>query len=194
MKTPARTILPDNPHERPVHEVKRGIIYRCYIYCLIIFGPFFIYEVLWEHYFKLTSGLIKKPVLEITVMAILSIGAILWVLEMVRAGDIYFYERYVEIRRFLPFMKRKIIYYDQIHVRIIKKEGLDKYWDKLRLPISRYDGRVYLDQHKTLPKFWKSPYAWLEIATSESIRFSAISNPEILEFVKTKAQSVDYRD
>ena len=194
MKTPARTTLPDNPHERPVNEVKRGIIYRCYTYCLIIFGPFFIYEVLWEHYFKLTSGLIKKPVLEITVMAILSIGAILWVLRMARSVDIYFYDRYVEIRCFLPFMKRKVIYYDQIHVRIIKKEGLDKYWDKLRFRNRRQDGLVHLDQYKTLPNPLKSPYAWLEIATSESASFSAISNPEILEFVKTKAQSVDYRD
>ena len=174
MKTSSRTTLPLNPHEQPVHEVKYGMIFRCYIYCAIVCALFFICDLCWECYLKLTSGLITKPAEEIITMAMISLGCALWVLVMAKDGDMYFYERYVEIRRLLPFMKRHVISYDKMHVHI-----------------SRRSGFVHLNHYETLPSPWKSPYTWLKVYNYESASFSGISNPEILEFLKTKAQSVN---
>jgi len=42
------------------------------------------------------------------------------------------------------------------------------------------------------PKFWKSPYTWLKASILDVIYFPLNYDFEILEFVKTKAQSVSY--
>jgi len=189
MKTPARTILPDNPHERPVHEVKhkKWSFYFVVTVVIVVFCDYW-----WFFDFNPPPAhTTKVEMLDVLIMY--SMACVLYLAIMARAGDIYFYERHVEIRRFLPFIKRYIIYYDKMHVRIIKKKGLARYYDKINFSFNSKDGLVYLKQYEALPKFWKSPYMWLKIATSESISFSSISNPEILEFVKTKAQSVNYR-
>jgi len=118
---------------------------------------------------------------------------ILILAPMIPVGDIHFYERYVEIRRLLPFMKRQVIYYDMMHVHIMEGTGL-----------------VILNHYETLPRFWKSPYTWLKIYYSDSILFYFITpetelpwkasllllaaNLEVVEFIKTKAQSVTYNN
>ena len=92
-------------------------------------------------------------------------------LFLVSFGDIYFYEGYVE-RRFLLPVKPYVIDYDKMHVHI-------------------YVDHFKLNSDRTLPKWYdawsKHPYDYIRVASS-----SRYCTPEILEFIKTKAQSVNY--
>ena len=192
MKTPARTTLPINPRERQVHTLKHSIIYGCVFYFVFVL---FVYKALiqcWDWWlFCFNSPAMVRP-LEAHVAY--SMILILILAPMIPVGDIHFYERYVEIRRFLPFMKRQVIYYDMMYVHIMEGTGL-----------------VILNHYETLPRFWKSPYTWLKIYYSDSILFYFIhtpntrpprvfdylllySNSEIMEFLKTKTQSVSYNN
>ena len=91
------------------------------------------------------------------------------------SGDMYFYEQRVEMRHFLPFMKRRVIYYDKMHVHIMK------------------NGAIALNHYATWPKFWESPYTQFKATIFDQIGFSSLfCNPEIREFLKTKAQSVSH--
>ena len=194
MKTPARTTLPNNPRERQVHILKRSIIYGCILSCLVVYLTFTTCRGWWVFCFNPPlEYVIKEEMLAELVMS--SIGYILLLASAITVGDIYFYERYVEIRCLLPFMKRKVIYYDMMHVHIMERPGF-----------------VALNHYETPPKFWNTPYTWLKTYYSDSIYFYFVrttppetwlppgfslllleSNPETLEFAKTKAQSVSYR-
>jgi len=186
MKTSARTTLPINSRERQVHALKHSIIYGCIFYCTFVLS---VYKTLLECWYLWILFLTKGIMLGISLMPFILILA-----PMIPVGDIHFYERYVEIRRLLPFMKRQVIYYDMMHVHIMEGTGL-----------------VILNHYETLPRFWKSPYTWLKIYYSDSIlfyfihtpkthpprlfhRLLLVSNPEIMEFIKTKAQSVTYNN
>ena len=175
MKTTARTILPDNTHERPVYELKRkwfrwnvyfasttALLINCYYWRSFYFNP--------------SPKLVKagEPGTTMVIFLVMSSLAIIMAIVIMAAlGDIYFYDQYVEIRRFLPFMKRLVIYYDKMHVHI------------------RQDGPAILNYYETPPKFWKSPYTWLKIYHSESIKLPLNCGPKIFEFLKTKAQSAN---
>ena len=109
-------------------------------------------------------------------------GLILWIsgaILLASVRDIYFYEGYVETRSLLPsFMNREVISYDKMHVHIYK----------------RHD-RIRLNHYETLPKLWESPYAWLKTKFYPSILLACsprYCTPEMLEFIKTKAQSISY--
>ena len=190
MKTPARTTLPINPRERQVHALKHSIIYGCIFYCVFVL---FAYKALlqcwhlWIFFYNppATEGMPRADVTSLMMFIII-------LAPMIKIGDIHFYERYVEIRRLLPFMKRQVIYYDMMYVHIMEGTGL-----------------VTLNHYETPPKFWESPYTWLKTYYSDSIHLYFIhdpkayppravrlglllaSNREIMEFVKTKAQSIN---
>ena len=188
MKTPARTTLPVNPRERQVHALKHGIFYRFAFYaffCLFVCGVFSLCWDCWIFYSN-------PPAPEGTFLLVVGLmTCILYLALMIPVGDIYFYERYVEIRYLLPFMKRQVIYYDKMHVHIT--EGLDI---------------VTLNHSLIFPNCADAPCTWLRTYCSEGIYFYLFNNqpvqrfyhllleadPEILEFVKTKAQSVNYHN
>ena len=177
MKTTTRTTLPDSTHEQPVHELKLSKWARYLLYFMIVSLLFFGCFFWWFCYFNLSPELVKagEPgAIAVIFLVMFSLGGIVYVASMATVGDIYFYERYVEIRRFLPFMKRLVIYYDKMHVHI------------------GHMGRVNLNHYETQPKFWKSPYTWLKASILDVIYFPLNYDFEILEFVKTKAQSVSY--
>ena len=168
MKTPVRMTLPGNTHERPVHELKYGIISRCFVYGVIVL-PLFVNCYLWW-------ALSRKTGEVIIMLAMISLGCILWVVVMSALGDIYFYEQYVEIRRLLPFIKGHVIYYDNMHVRI-----------------NDPGGGVTLQHYQIPTKFWKSPYTWFKANCFEVINIPRLLHvPETEEFVKPKARSVEY--
>ena len=180
MKTSARTTLPVNPREgqHPLHEIKRNMLSRCSVYHAAIIAPLVICFNCWLLYFEPSFVFVTEKhemVTQLVMVVMSSLAGIVWVAMAARVGDIYFYECYVEIRRILPFMKRKVIYYDKMHVHITKKEGL-----------------VSLNNYRTPPKFLESPYTWLKANFSDVIGFSIVGNTEVLEFVKTKAQSVKH--
>ena len=179
IKTPARTTLPGN--EQPIYELKHPSRYqetsrsfKCLFYFLafiFLFGSVLIWRVN-------VSGLIKaggpEMVIGLVIVVIYPLACIMVLASMIGSGYIYFYERYVEIRRFLPFMKRLVIYYDKMHVHIGNM------------------GRVTLNHYEAQPKLWKSPYIWFKANFFDVIYFPLNYDFEILEFVKTKAQSVNY--
>ena len=175
MKTTMRTTLPDTMHEQPVHQLKLSKWVRYGFYSVAVLVPI----GLGLSYFSMFERIGQSPSNQ--TMEVLIIGAAIYLLSYIiciaiiglLAGDIYFYERYVEIRRFLPFMKRYVIYYDKMHVHISNM------------------GHVILNHYKTQPKFWKSPYIWLKANFLYIINIPPICNSEIREFVKTKAQSVN---
>jgi len=181
MKTTARTTLPDNPHEQPIYEWKRSRV-PVYYFAIILL---FVNGSLW--------GLIPFPelikagapgmvLLVIPVIfLLLSIICMLMVSVSTR-GDVYFYEQYAESRGlFLPFVKQNIIYYDKMHVHILKEPD----WIMEMKPVSGT-----LSYYETPPKLWS--YIRLRAYHSENIGFSLALNSEVMEFIKTKAQSVSY--
>ena len=100
-------------------------------------------------------------------------------------GDIYFYERYVEIRLFFPFIKRRAMYYDDMHVHVMEHGK----FTTMDHPV------VTLSHYRTPPKFLKSPYAWFKMNIYDSFYFFfQFWTPALSEFLKTKAQSVSYYD
>ena len=169
MKTPARTTLPDNPHEQPVYEIKSKWFRYSFYFSLIYL--LFIHCFFWWYIIYSDSRPAEPPYV---LIAVTTPAAIVCVAIISTLGDIYFYERYVEIRRFLPFMKRFVIYYDKMHVRV------------------RKDGIVTLNHYETQPKCWKSPYTWFKASFIDAINIPLFSTPEIREFAKTKVQSVSY--
>ena len=188
IKTPMRTTLPDNTHEQPVYEVKHSHTLQSKLF--IKYGFYFLATILllvnvfmWktDAFTKLIGGAGGLGMaIRLVMMALFSLLSIFVLAIMATPGDIYFYERYVEIRRILPFMKRYVIYYDKMHVHIVEGTSF-----------------VILNHYETLPKFWKSPYTWLKAIYFANIglantRFTLFYDPKILEFVKTKAQSVTY--
>ena len=156
METSARTELPVDPCEEPVHEV---VCHRFLLGFLISISLALVLDL------GLLSVIIPCIVMPI-------IGT-----------NIYFYEQYVEARPVLQFVKRRVLYYDKMHVHIMK---------------NRFDTHyiVNLSYYETPPKFWKSPYAWLKASPSGAINFKldVDGNTKILEFVKTKAKSVNSCD
>jgi len=188
MKTTKQTTLSNNPHEQPVHVLKRSMFFRCFAYFVATTIPIINCYLWWCLYFNPLPGLNTEPEYKIGMLALLvmaSLICILLVAIVAAVGDIYFYERYVEIRRLLPFMKQHVIYYDKMHAHIPE---LAEFSDMMSFTLNRYE---------TPPKVWKSPYTWLKAYHSESICFghskvTTFYDPEILEFVKTKAQSVNY--
>ena len=97
------------------------------------------------------------------------------IIFLMSVGDIYIYEGYVERRCLLPFMNPYIIDYDEMHVHI-------------------YVDHFKLSRDRTPPKRFKFPYEWLKANPYVYIRVASSSRyytPEILEFLKTKAQSVN---
>ena len=186
MKTPKRTTLPINPSARAVHALKHSIFHGFAFYAVFCFCVYCVFLNCWYCW--------NPPAPEgMPVLVVSSMASILFLALMIPAGDIYFYERYVEIRRILPFMKRQVIYYDKMHVHITKGLGL-----------------VILNHYEIPPKFWDAPYTWVKIYYSDGIYFYFVhtpeanpprlffqllleADPEILEFVKTKARSVSYR-
>ena len=185
MKTPERTTLPDNTHEQPIYEVKWWNKWYKYwlsfifvISSLPILAPVFFYFINPTIAINLLSCL-KHPILAMIYLLLCIRGVATTVLEI---GDVYFYERHVEIRLFFPFMKRRVIYYDDMHVFVLGYGDL----------ITMAECTVYLSHHKMSPKFWKSPYAWFKANYYDYICFPRTDcTPEILEFLKTKAQSVN---
>ena len=188
MKTTTRTTLPDNTHEQPIYEVKHSHTLQSKLF--IKYGFYFLATILllvnvfmWktDAFTKLIGGAGGLGMaIRLVMMALFSLLSIFVLAIMATPGDIYFYERYVEIRRILPFMKRYVIYYDKMHVHIVEGTSF-----------------VILNHYETLPKFWKSPYTWLKAIYFANIglantRFTLFYDPKILEFVKTKAQSVTY--
>ena len=117
MKTPARTTLPDNPYEQPVYEMKRSIFFGWGIYFAAATVPIINCYLWWLLCFDPLTRFTAQPG-ALAVLVAVSLVCVLWVAIMIAAGDVYFYERYVEIRRFLPFMKQRIIYYDKMYIHI----------------------------------------------------------------------------
>ena len=107
MKTSARTTLPDGTHEQPVHELKLSKWVRYLLYSAIVSWPILLgwgYFNMFEEIGQPSSNLGVEEL--VICVAISLLGYIISVAVMAAlSGDIYFYERYVEIRRFLPFMK-----------------------------------------------------------------------------------------
>ena len=193
MKIPARTTLPKNPRERQVHALKHSIIYGCVFYCVFVL---FVYKALlqcwdlWLFYFNppVTQEMLRAHVTSPMIFILNLMIFILILAQMILVGDIYFYERHVEIRRLLPFMKRQVIYYDMMHVHIMGT------------------GLVILNHYEAPTKFWEPAYISLKTYHFDSIHFHFIfnrpprvfrsllllSNYEIMEFIKIKAQSVSY--
>jgi len=175
IKTTARATLPTtmrttNTHEQPVYELKpRELRYGAY-YLALIFLLLSCY--MWG---VEVPKLMKVGGLEMLIKLVMSVIFLpAGILMISILGDIYFYDRYVEIRRFFPFMKRYVIYYDEMHVRIMQNGG------------------VNLSPYRTPPKLLESPYTWFKANTSDFIGLTRYCTPEILEFVKTKAQSVSH--
>ena len=167
MKTTERTTLPDKTHEQPVYELKlsRWLVYFGAVLLLLCNG------FLW--WLVPFPELIKERALgTLIILVMLTLACIMSILMTPTYGDLYFYERHVETGSFLPFVKRKTIYYDKMHLYV------------------RKDGIVILSHFEARPKF--CPYTRLRAYHSESINLPRTYDPEILEFVKTKAQSVNY--
>ena len=195
--TPARTTLPNNTHEQPIYEIKCRKWFRWSVYFLAATAPLDYCYYWWSVYFNPSPELVKAGeagtiVISLVMSSLIVIGCLVL---MARFGDIAFYEQRVEIRRLLPFMKRHVIYYDSMHVHI-----------------TRVYNSVNLSHYETPPKFWESPYTCFKADFSDVIGFHLIrktglnvyhhinanglpiaSNTDILEFLKTKAQSVNYR-
>jgi len=181
MKTTTRTTLPDSTHERPIHEVKwsKWYLYLSSFGFVILSWPivYFVFS-----YPTLEEDLVIRMAIYLPVYIMFVAGMAL------QFRDIYFYERHVEMRRFLTFMKRRVIYYDDMHVHIMTYGEF-----------ARQGGTVNLSHYETWPCFWESPYAWFKANTYDLICFPRpisfprpYCTPEILEFLKTKAQSVSY--
>jgi len=178
MKTTAQTTLPDNTHGRPIHEVKWS---KWQYYLLSFFFVLFSWPIVCVVFFYFMNPTVEVRMVNYLLVYIIFISGTAYHLLII--GDIYFYERHVEMRRFLT-LKKKVIYYDEIHVHIMTSGEY-----------AMEGGTVTLSHYKTLPKFLKSPYTWFKVTTSEFISFPrADCTPEILEFLKTKAQSVNYYD
>jgi hypothetical protein len=94
-------------------------------------------------------------------------------------GNVYFFEKHIELRPYLPFIRKRIVYYDGLHIRI-------------------REGRGILLTNAIIPKWWKSPYTYWKIVSLNGFRipFSSIGlkNPEVLpqaiSIVREKATSV----
>jgi len=183
MKTPERT---DKTHEQPVYELKpiRGFVYCAAVLFLFVNG------FLW--WLIPFSQLIKESVPEIAIaLGVLAIFLLPFIIMCIAAisgcGDVYFYEGYVERQALFPFAKRKVIYYDKMHVHIAKPPD----W-----VLAERAPSVIFNHCEMLPKHWL--HSWLEEYHSENIiglpypSFGMFYDPKILEFVKTKAQSVSY--
>jgi len=207
MKITTRTTLPNNPYEHPVYEVKRSIFFKWSVYFAVATVPAITCYLWWFLYFNLPLQYIIEPGQKIGTLVLLvmvSLICILWIAIVAALGDVYFYEGHVEIRRFLPFMKRQVIYYEKMHVHMPTPMHTE-YYEKMdiHMPLPMYIDwtprpvPVVLNHYETSPKLWKSPYAWLKAYHSESIGFSLASlsitsNPEVMEFLKKKAKSVNY--
>ena len=134
MKTPERTILPDNTHEQLIYELE---LIRWHDYYALAVMLLFLNGLSW--WLIPFSQLIKERVLVIVIVLVtltaFLLAFIMWVVMMSTLGDIYFYERRGEMHSLLQFMKRKVIYYDKMHVHIGNM------------------GRVTLNHYETYPKF-----------------------------------------
>jgi len=94
-------------------------------------------------------------------------------------GNVYIYEKFIELRPFLPFIKKRIVYFDELRIRIRK-------------------GRGMLLTNLVIPIWWKSPYLYWKIVSlyGFGIPFSTagLKNPESLslaiELVKARAISI----
>ena len=172
MKTTERT---DNTRELPIHELKRSKWYR-YLFYFFAFCPIV---------YVFTDFM--NPTVEKLGIYLLYLPAhiIMVAVEAFQQGDIYFYERYVEIHYLLPFMKPYVMYYDKMHIHISK----DVAYGQDHLCISHY---------RTTPNFFESKFTFeFIIKPPDYISLSSpyyCYTPEILEFLKTKAQSVNYYD
>jgi len=185
MKTTERTTLPDNTHERPIHEVKRSKWYKYWLSFVFVI-------VLWPIVGPVFSYSMNNPIKAIYFLSyfthpIIVIYLLLCIIGVattaLHTADVYFYERYVEMRCFFPFIKRRVMYYDDMHVRVME------YGDFATM----VHPFVRLSHYRTLPKFLKSPYAWFKMNISGSIYFPLqFWTPVLLEFLKIKAQSVSY--
>jgi hypothetical protein len=78
---------------------------------------------------------------------------------------VYFFARYIELRPFLPFVNKRVIYFDRLHIRI-------------------REGREILLANSEIPKWWESPYNYWKLVSLYGfcVPFSSISlkNPEAL--------------
>ena len=175
MKTTERATLPENVHEQPAHELKLSKWVRYGLYYVAVSLPIglgWAYFSMFEGIGQPASNQTMEPLIICVAMSLL-----LYIIGVpaigLLVGDIYFYDRRVEMRCLFPFAKRKVIYYDKMHVHI------------------RNMGRVLLNHYETPPRFWKSPYTWLKANFIAAMNIALFANPEIQEFLKTKAQSVN---
>jgi len=182
IKTPPGTTLSGNPHEQSVYELEQNKWLRWFAYYVLIPLNAFLWWII------SLPDLIKEGtfaiVIVLTMPVIILLLSIICVVMISKHGDVYFYERHVETRGLFPFSKQKIIYYDKMHVHILKHPD----WNGML-------ESIVFSYYKTPPKFWKSPYIWLKAKFSENIvlLFTYNRDPEIMEFIKAKAQSINYR-
>ena len=170
MKTTERTTLPINPHEQPIHKMEGNKLFIGVLITLMAVVSCFYWYAVW--FIPLPDPVTKEEMFEVLTISSL-IGSLCIAAVIISEVDIYFYEQYVERRPLLPFMKRRVVYYDKMHVHIMK------------------DGGVILNHYKTPPKFLESPYTWFKANVFDFISLSSGScPPEIWAFVKIKAQSV----
>jgi len=175
MKTTTRTTLPINPHEQPVREMKLKW-YRYLFYFMTVFVPSAYCFAYYDLFLKISPPPSDFTVKQLVIcLAISLLGLIIGIATLALAlGDIYFYDQHVEMRRFLPFVKRSVIYYDKMHAHI---------WQ---------NGSVSLNHYETQPNFLKSPYTWFKANFIDAVNIPGFCKPEIREFAKTKAQSVSH--
>jgi len=96
-------------------------------------------------------------------------------------GDIYFFRKHIEMRPLLPFINKRIVKLEDLHVKIRK-------------------GRSMLLTGKFLPKWWKSPYIYWKLVYLQGVAIPksgmGLNTPEKLpeatELVKNYAKSITY--
>jgi len=189
MKTPERT---DNTHEQQIcliYELKygRSKFLAYFITAIILLSCCYLWGVEFPKLIK--SGVYNDGIVRLLMASTLSLLLIIFVMSI--SGDIYFYDQYVERQSFLPFIKPLVIYYDEMHVYILNDD-------------TAHRGHLTLSPYRTSPEFWKPQYKCIGLfphpyRTSPKPSYppytcSPYYTPEILEFVKTKAQSFNYYD
>ena len=180
MKTTEQT---DNTHEQPIQvlnhpsrqkaQMTSETYGRCFYFvvAMYLFSGVAVWRVKVLELIKV-GGL--EMVIGLVISVILVLAGIMFLAMGVAAGNVYFYDRYVEIRRFLPFMKRHVMYYDKMHAHVSVTDN------------------ILLNHYETRPKFWKSPSTWLKANIFYIVYIPNFYDSEIQEFVKTKALSVSH--
>jgi len=202
-----RTPIPNDPNEQPLYVLRRRKCTYYFVFILILCGvwswafediiPYLVTEnVIQIHFIYDNSIEIKNINLIMCTLIMIPIlfFDFVW---LVRRGNIYFYERYFEFIPIIPFMKPRIMYYDNVHLYLYiyqenspngdaelrQYEKTPKWWENVspqfkillfRWAIRPNDiGDAELRQYEKMPKWWENPYTWFKIWLFETIHISS---------------------